>query len=168
MLCQRIMIWKEKFTLSCKMKNWSILKACFWSWERARSRKGGQEERTSVRRENWQNRTYDLAVMSTYWPGRKCAAYRGVPDHTTSKMTLLNSRKRHTVTRNGVINEYVCNDKLIHEYTWLYEGIVWDFECGDFLFWWHSCISENLHFLFRSLSIKMIEKEESVKMKGRK
>ena len=50
------------------------------SW--ARSRKRSQRQR----RDRWKSRTYDLAVTSTYWPGRKCAAYRGVPEHTTREV----------------------------------------------------------------------------------
>lgn len=59
--------------------------------------KTGQEVRKQAkRREHWRgwkslhNRTYDLAVTSTYWPGRKCAAYRGVPEHKTVRIALLN------------------------------------------------------------------------------
>lgn len=51
--------------------------------------KRGQEVRKEAMR-----RTYDLAVTSTYWPGRKCAAYRGVPEHTTNRITLLNLYNR--------------------------------------------------------------------------
>lgn len=37
------------------------------------------------RKEKKEAPTHVLAVTSTYWPGRKCAAYRGVPEHITHR-----------------------------------------------------------------------------------
>lgn len=43
---------------------------------------------TTEKGKTGKNAAYDLAVTSTYWPGRKCAAYRGVPEHTRGKTKI--------------------------------------------------------------------------------
>ena len=94
---------------------------------------------------NWQDRTYDLAVTSTYWPGRKCAAYRGVPAH--KKQERFRKPSPELKEDNSVLvfgKQRAMNQDL---YTWLDDGIVRDFKGGGFLFWRHSCIPEHLHFL---------------------
>ncbi len=55
------------------------------------------------------------------------------------------------------VNEYCFN----YMYTWLDDGVVSDFKCGYFLFRRYSCIPEHLHFLFRSLSVRKMERKKN-------
>lgn len=45
--------------------------------------------------------------------------------------------------------------------TWLYEGVVGDFEGGEFLFRGHAGVPEHLHLLFRLLSVRVTEEREN-------
>lgn len=84
LLKAHVTIILNKCVFPCKVKK-DLFTRCW-------NRKGGKKKEKTPRGvyKSLLSRTYDLAVTSTYWPGRKCAAYRGVPEHTTNRITLLN------------------------------------------------------------------------------
>lgn len=82
-------------------------------------------------------------MTSTYWPGRKCAAYRGVPERSTSRIMLHRNQ-----TKPSMWHSCCCC-----EHTWLDESVVGDSKGGDFLLRGNSCTPEHLHLFFRPLSV---------------
>lgn len=86
------------------------------SSKREKERRGSQK-RTPAKKQSWQNRTYDLAVTSTYWPGRKCAAYRGVPGHTTNTITFYKICTTLALLATIRYQSPVCDmDSVVNEY----------------------------------------------------
>lgn len=122
-----------------------------------KGKKQEQEPSRGAPMRGWQNITYDLPVTSTYWPGRKCAAYRGVPEHATNKPALPIMHK------NLISDLSLQNSMSFH--TWLDDGTVGDFKGSDFLLWRHSCVPEYLHLIFRPLSGIVTERKRKIRSK---